>query len=136
MIGASYARMGLSDLARLFLSELYQIPDSLDRRIGLYHQKERHDLDLADRGNTFNWVVRPVREDVGTDTERVVDPINRVYPSGFELVTAPAPIMPPAPGRFSTTTGWPRISLMGGAIMRAVTSRLPPGANGTTIRIG
>src|SRR5262245_60339517 len=33
----------------------------------------------------------------------LVDPINKVCPSGFELVTAPAPTMPAAPGRFSTS---------------------------------
>ena len=33
------------------------------------------------------------------------EPISSVCPSGFALVTVPAPIMPPAPDQFSTTTG-------------------------------
>src|SRR5262245_33154501 len=48
----------------------------------------------------------------------------------------PAPIMPPAPARFSMMTDWPRICCMIGATRRAVTSVLPPGANGTMILIG
>ena len=76
-------------------------------------------------GNTF-----------GPTLSVLLEPINSVCPSGFALIAAPAPIMPPAPARFSTTTGWPRISLMTGATARAVTSTLPPAENGTMIRIG
>src|SRR5260370_14592265 len=34
-----------------------------------------------------------------------------VYPSGGDFATASAATLPPAPGRFSTITGWPRDSL-------------------------
>jgi hypothetical protein len=44
--------------------------------------------------------------------------------------------MPPAPARFSTTTGWPSLSLMRGAIARAIRSELPPGGKLTMNRIG
>src|SRR5262245_2435698 len=41
-----------------------------------------------------------------------------------------------APGRFSTTTGWPRTSGSLDAIRRATMSVPPPGVNPTTSRIG
>src|SRR5690348_2819656 len=41
------------------------------------------------------------------------------------------PMMPPAPVRFSITTGWPRDSCSFGAMRRAGMSVAPPGANGT-----
>ncbi len=44
--------------------------------------------------------------------------------------------MPPAPGLFSTTTGWPSRSLRLFAVKRAALSVTPPGANGTTQVIG
>src|SRR5690606_7057231 len=43
---------------------------------------------------------------------------------------------PAAPPRFSTTTVLPSDSPMYKAIRRAIWSLLPPGAHGTTIRIG
>jgi hypothetical protein len=39
-------------------------------------------------------------------------PEREVWPSGLKLITKPAAVIPPAPGRFSTTTGWPRTSLI------------------------
>src|SRR3546814_8750623 len=42
-----------------------------------------------------------------------------------------APTAPPAPGRFSTTTGWPSSLAKGTASARAMTSLLAPGAKGT-----
>src|SRR5678816_2525129 len=41
-------------------------------------------------------------------------------------------MLPPAPPRFSMTTGWPRASPSWGAISRASASVPPPTANGTT----
>src|SRR5262249_33222350 len=38
--------------------------------------------------------------------------------------------MPAAPGRFSTTTGWPSCALRLGARTRPTLSRSPPGGNG------
>src|SRR4051812_38375619 len=45
-------------------------------------------------------------------------------------------MLPPAPPRFSTMTGWPRRSDSAWAMMRAVTSVLPPAAKPTNILIG
>jgi hypothetical protein len=45
------------------------------------------------------------------------------------------PMMPPAPGRFSTTTGWPSASESFGATRRAGVSVAPPGENGTISRM-
>jgi len=51
------------------------------------------------------------------------------------LATASTPIMPPAPGRLSMTTGWPNGSPV--RLDRARDDvRLPPGGKVTTTRIG
>ncbi len=65
-----------------------------------------------------------------------VVPATSVYPSGADLATASLPSAPPAPARFSTTKGWPICLAIDSPSKRAVTSRLPPGANGTTIFTG
>ncbi len=41
-------------------------------------------------------------------------------------------MLPPAPGLFSTTTGWPQASVSFCATSRPVVSSGPPGGNGTT----
>ncbi|CFW38247.1 Uncharacterised protein [Bordetella pertussis] len=46
------------------------------------------------------------------------------------------PMMPLAPGLFSTTTGWPSSAAMPWPRLRATTSVMLPGGNGTTMRIG
>ena len=53
-------------------------------------------------------------------------PITIVWPSGALLATRSAPRLPPAPGRFSTTTV-PRLSRTFSASARAVISSGPPG---------
>src|SRR5258706_11289558 len=58
--------------------------------------------------------------------------INSVVPSGFAFATTSAPITPPAPPRFSTTTGCPHSCCSFTPTVRAVMSVPPPGANGTT----
>src|SRR5437773_6283216 len=45
-------------------------------------------------------------------------------------------MMPPAPPRFSITTGWPRLSCSAGTKLRAAMSVPPPGAAGTMRWIG
>lgn len=45
------------------------------------------------------------------------------------------PMVPPAPGRFSTTTGWPSATLRRSAIGRAMVSVAEPGVKGTMMRI-
>src|SRR6188472_1910240 len=47
-----------------------------------------------------------------------------------------APMLPPAPGLFSTTTDWFHASWSFCASWRATTSVVPPAANGTTILTG
>src|SRR5262249_34574018 len=44
--------------------------------------------------------------------------------------------MPPAPGLFSTTTGFPSLLCIDSARMRPMMSAPPPGPNETTMRIG
>src|SRR5687767_4145487 len=63
-------------------------------------------------------------------------PITNVYPSGGDLATRSAPMLPPAPPLFSTTTGCPHASVSLAAMARPKVSAIPPTANGTTILIG
>ena len=58
----------------------------------------------------------------------------RVSPSGAALATALTPMLPPAPGRFSTMTV-PSAGFTASARMRAVMSIGPPAPNGTTMRV-
>ena len=53
-------------------------------------------------------------------------------PTETGLATRLEPSVPPAPSGFSTTTCWPRSSLIRCAMMRPATSLGPPAANGTT----
>jgi hypothetical protein len=46
-----------------------------------------------------------------------------------------APIVPVAPARLSTTTGWPQVSESLAPMMRATMSVPPPGAKPTTTRM-
>jgi len=45
-------------------------------------------------------------------------------------------MLPAAPGRFSTITGWPHFSESFSATMRGMRSALPPAGNGTMMRTG
>lgn len=59
----------------------------------------------------------------------------RVLPSGAAFAPAAVPIVPPAPARFSTMTGWPSLGPSSFASMRATVSVEPPAVNGTMIRM-
>jgi hypothetical protein len=61
--------------------------------------------------------------------------ISSVLPSGAARDTNSVPIMPDAPGRFSTTMVTPCALLMCSAMRRATTSVLAPGGTGTINRI-
>ena len=63
-------------------------------------------------------------------------PITIVWPSGGDFATSSTPTLPPAPGLFSITTGWPQAWASLSPIARARMSVLPPGVNGTTMRTG
>src|SRR5437588_361371 len=59
-----------------------------------------------------------------------------VWPSGGAFATYSPPMICVAPGRFSTTTGWPHTSASRLAMERESASVAPPGAAGTTILTG
>src|SRR5262249_17212310 len=63
------------------------------------------------------------------------DVISSVWPSGSALATTSAPILPPAPGRFSTMTGWPRVLASSSPTARASTSTSPPAGNAAIMRM-
>ena len=52
---------------------------------------------------------------------------SKVWPSGAAFATAAAPVVPPAPGRFSTTIDWPSASESGSRMRRAMKSVEAPG---------
>src|SRR5438445_816554 len=60
----------------------------------------------------------------------VFDTNRSMCPSGTDLDTSAAPIVPPAPGRLSSTSGLPHNSCSFGPSARAGTSTAPPGENG------
>ena len=59
-----------------------------------------------------------------------------VYPSGGDFAAISTPIVPFAPGRLSTITGWPQACVNFCAIARAVRSVPPPATKGTIKRMG
>ena len=61
---------------------------------------------------------------------------NSVLPSGAAPLSATAAIWPPAPGRFSTTTGRLSSVVSSAARLRAMVSMLPPAGNPTRIFSG
>ena len=63
-------------------------------------------------------------------------PIRIALPLGGLLATSVAPVLPPAPPTFSISTGWPSKGASFSARSRAITSVVPPAANGTTMRTG
>jgi hypothetical protein len=62
--------------------------------------------------------------------------INRFNPSGWERATVSAAKFPPAPGRFSTTTGRPNDSAKACDMARAMVSVVPPAGAPTQIFTG
>jgi hypothetical protein len=62
--------------------------------------------------------------------------ISTVCPSGAARCTASLPSTPAAPGRFSTTSGWPSVRDICGASRRIMMSVAEPEAKGTTTRTG
>ncbi len=62
-------------------------------------------------------------------------PISTVQPSGRACATPDAPIVPPPPALFSTTTDVPARRARWFATRRPTRSVVPPGAAGTTMRI-
>ncbi len=58
-----------------------------------------------------------------------------VLPSGLARATTWLPILPEAPGMFSTTTGWPSRALSRSATKRAIMSGPVAGVKGTISRI-
>jgi hypothetical protein len=55
----------------------------------------------------------------------------RAWPSAAALATAAVPVLPLAPGRFSTTNGCPSLACRRSATMRVSTSGVDPALKGT-----
>src|SRR6478609_354169 len=66
-------------------------------------------------------------------------PTRMVWPSAFARTTSAAPMVPPAPERFSTIADWPQTDCRCAASNRPITSVEPPAAAGTislTVSVG
>jgi hypothetical protein len=66
----------------------------------------------------------------------LVNETSRLLPSGGDLATVSAAMLPPAPDLFSTITLRPSSRPISGASSRAIVSVLPPGGVPTHSRIG
>ena len=62
--------------------------------------------------------------------------MSSVWPSLLALAASCVPMLPPAPGRFSTTTEAPSTSLSFWLTTRPTMSLVPPAACGTIMTIG
>src|SRR5262245_694650 len=67
---------------------------------------------------------------------REVPAMKSVWPSGVARATYSSAAVVDEVARFSTTTTWPRPSLIPGASVRTMMSSVPPAAAGTTTRTG
>ncbi len=97
---------------------------------GLVHRDHlRRAAGEADRGEVPQRVIAEIGLDLRVDGDagRSSRAAGYSHPA-FAWAAARAPTLPPAPARFSTTTGWPSFSAMRGAMRRATVSELPPGA--------
>lgn len=63
----------------------------------------------------------------------LIELMKRVYPSPWARLATCAPMLPPAPGRLSTTTVWPQVFDSSEATVRVKKSEEPPGGNETII---
>ena len=64
------------------------------------------------------------------------DTMPKVKPSGAALTTVEVPVMPPAPGWFSTTTGWPKALPSATVAARTMASTPEPALIGRMKRTG
>ena len=96
------------------------------RPYGLYKSTRFSAVDgwTVNRDSDFDYGVIFLDEPVGSQA------------GWFAFAAASVPTIEPAPGRLSTTTVWPRLSDSFVPITRAAKSVVPPGAYGTSMRIG
>src|SRR6266436_6447316 len=90
------------------------------------HQQAWHRRNHGDRreiGHRIEWQLGIKRRVDGMAGELT----SSVWPSGADFATTSAARLPPAPGRFSTTTGCLRALAIGSASARATVSVVPPG---------
>jgi hypothetical protein len=102
--GAAHPGGGVVELAGLRFRHRHQIPDGLDSERG---RDDEHACWPASGATPLKSLsVSYGRLEYRTGfTTCPVDTTPSVYPSGGDFASTPMPIVPPAPGRFSTSTG-------------------------------
>src|SRR5437016_2592829 len=103
---------------------------------GFTTRKKPFDTRLATGTRSLNGSNGMCSYRCGLIAIRLSMPRSSVYPSGAALATASPATTPLPPTRFSTTTGWPSVSLRRAAMRRPTRSGPPPGGIGTSKRTG
>src|SRR6267378_3043899 len=103
---------------------------------GFTTRKKPFDTRLATGTRSFNGSNGMRSYRCGLIASRLSMPTSSVYPSGAAFATASPATTPLPPTRFSTTTGWPSVSLRRAAMRRPTRSGPPPGGIGTRKRTG
>src|SRR5467141_2870626 len=103
---------------------------------GFTTRKKPFDTRLATGTRSFNGSNGMRSYRCGLIASRLSMPTSSVYPSGAAFATASPATTPLPPTRFSTTTGWPSVSLRRAATRRPTRSGPPPGGIGTRKRTG
>src|SRR5882762_2472353 len=103
---------------------------------GFTTRKKPFDTRLATGTRSFNGSNGMRSYRCGLIATRLSMPTSSVYPSGAAFATASPATTPLPPTRFSTTTGWPSVSLRRAAMRRPTRSGPPPGGIGTRKRTG
>jgi hypothetical protein len=90
--------MRLGDLPGLLLGPFHQVLDRLDLGVGFDDECEGHDLDVADRRDALDGVMRPVRVDVRADAQGTVRAHHERVPVGLGTESRPGADQATRPG--------------------------------------
>jgi hypothetical protein len=134
--GAAVAGRAVVELAGPGLGQRDELLEVVRRHAGVDHVQARHLGQQRDRLEVLVGVEGQLVEDEGVDRHGAdVAQDDGVAVGGGRAHSCIA-MLPLAPGLFSTNTVWPRLLVSSLAAERATISELPPGAKGTSRRIG
>src|SRR5262249_4082784 len=126
---------GVIQFAGMRLGVVDQLLDRVKRRVRRHHQHVLRGRDQHEGSKSLTGSNSLLGCSV-TLTASVCAPKCMVWPSGQAFAGGAAPILPPAPGRFSMTTFCPHASVSFCARMRPSVSMVPPPGNAMSMRTG